>query len=248
MIEGVFVFFFCFGHCVVCPFSSYEFWLPLWSIQSPLLAKLQKSIFLHWLWNIRIWFVFNCMYIIYYIILVKRQLLLFKQSKYSQDKKLFAYLYYVSTHSAIIACFTTKVCFIFFLYYLDSINKNHTPNGCFLFDIILKDKKNSFIFWVWSTSCHGIRLGIWRFKVNFCWHRYGRGYRNCSLVIASSFHCFSFRKYLHATNLENETIVDIWIQEYNPKNTISLHYNLFVSESTWPTILIRINRVFGLWG
>ena len=56
------------------------------------------------------------------------------------------------------------------------------------------------------------------------------------VVVASSFYCFSFRKYWHATNLDNEIIVDIWIQKYNPKNTISLHYNLFASGSTWPTI------------
>jgi len=28
---------FCFGHCIVCPSSIYEFWLPLWYLQTLLI-------------------------------------------------------------------------------------------------------------------------------------------------------------------------------------------------------------------
>ena len=132
------------------------------------------------------YFFVNCMYIIYYIIHLKRQLLLFKESKYSQDKKQTICISLLCISTLCNNClFYNKGLFYLFVSFnfLDSIKTPppHTPQWLFPFwNNIKRQKQISFNVYVWRTTCRGIRLGIWRFKVHFCWHRYGRGDRNCS--------------------------------------------------------------------
>ena len=146
-VYSVFLAFLCFFcHCVVCP-SSYGFWIPLWYIQSPLSLNFKSLIFSIDFETSGLFF-FNCMYIIYYIIHLKRQLLLFKESKYSQDKKQTICISLLCISTLCNNClFYNKGLFYLFVSFnfLDSIKTPPPlpPNDCFLFEIILKDKNKS---------------------------------------------------------------------------------------------------------